>query len=306
MKQNRWFLRVLSFALLLSFIACKKDNHSATEKDDPEVSVHSDDELFFTSEIDGVFYDANLLLEAGSVSARHQDNIICDATIAVDQLSNPQTITITYDGAGCIGTRSREGVVVLSAPQGMQWKNAGAAVKVEFKDLKITRKSDKKSIAINGEQTYTNTSGGLLLKLATLESITHTVTSSGLSVTFNNGSKRNWQVAQQRVFTYDNGIVVAVSGTHAEGNNTQVAVWGTNRFGAAFTSAITDPLVIRQDCNFRLTGGAVKHTVGSATATAVFGLDASGNPVSCPSGNYYYKLVWTGPNGNSITAMVAY
>ncbi len=306
MKQGMRFLPLLSFTLLVSFAACKKDDHPGTEKDDPEISVHADDETFFTAETDALLYDANFLLEAGSVSARHQDNPICDATVAVDLLGNPQTITITYDGAGCLGNRSREGVIVLSAPQGMQWKNAGASVKITFKDFKIIRTSDKKSITINGEQTYTNTSGGLLLNLASPESVTHTITSSGLSVTFNNGSKRSWQVAQQRVFTYDNGIVIAVLGTHTENNNTQVALWGANRFGAAFTSAITDPLVIRQDCNFRITGGTIKHTVGTVTATAAFGLDASGNPVSCPSGNYYYKLVWTGPYGNSVTAMVAY
>lgn len=306
MKKKIGFLQLLSFALLLSFTACEKDDHSGTEKDNPEITVHSDDESFFTSEIDGVFNDVNPLLEESSASPRNQDNPICDATVAVDLLSNPQTITITYNGGTCLGNRTREGVVVLSAPQGTQWQNEGAAVKIEFQNFKITRSSDKKSITINGEQTYTNASGGLLLNLARLESVTHTVTSSGLSVTFNNGSKRIWQVAQQRAFTYDNGIVVAISGMHTENNDTHIAIWGINRFGTAFTSSITDPLVIRQDCDFRLTGGSVLHTVGSATATATFGLDASGNPVSCPSGNYYYKLVWTGPNGNSLTAILAY
>ncbi|HRN55726.1 MAG TPA: hypothetical protein PLL71_04710, partial [Agriterribacter sp.] len=127
-----------------------------------------------------------------------------------------------------------------------------------------------------------------------------------ISVAFNNGAKRSWQTAQERVFTYDNGVVLTVSGTHTENNDNQVAVWGTNRFGTSFTSAITDPLIIRQDCSFRLTGGEIQRKVGSATATATFGLDAAGNPVSCPAGNYYYKLVWEGPNGNSITAILAY
>ena len=306
MKQNMHFLQLFSLALLLSFTACKKDNHSVTEKDDPEISVHADDEAFFTSETDAVVSDANLVLDAGSVSPRHQDNIICDASIAVDLLNNPQTITISFNGGECLGSRTREGIIVLSAPTGTQWKNAGASFKIEYKDFKVTRKRDKKSITINGEQTFTNVSGGLLVQLSSLESITHTVSSTGLNVAFNNGGKRSWQVAQQRVFTYDNGIVVAVSGTHTKSNDNTIAVWGTNRFGSAFTSATTDPLVIRQDCNFRLTSGAIQHTVGSITATATFGLDAGGNPVSCPSGNYYYKLVWAGPNGNSVTAMVAY
>ena len=306
MKQNMHFLQLLSLALLLSFTACKKDNHSGTEKEDPEISVHADDEAFFTSETDAVFYDANQVLDAGSASPRHQDNIICDASIAVDLISNPQTITLTFTGGECLGSRTREGIIILSAPTGTQWKNAGASFTVEYKDFKVTRKRDKKNITINGAETFTNVSGGLLVQLSSLESITHTVSSTGLNVVFNNGAKRSWQIAQKRVFTYDNGAVVAVSGTHTENDDNQVAIWGTNRFGTSFTSSVTDPLVVRQDCSFRLTGGEIKHVVGSATATATFGLDADGKPVSCPSGNYYYKLAWEGPNGNSLTAILAY
>ena len=306
MKQNIRFLQLLSFALLISATACKKDNHSVEEKDDPEISVHADDEAFFTSETDAIFSDANQVLDNGAASPRHQDNIICDASIAVDFMSNPQTITIAFNGEDCLGGRTREGVIVFSAPMGTQWKNAGASFKIEYKDFKVTRKRDKKSITINGEQTFTNVSGGLLAQLSSLQTITHTVSSTGLNVAFNNGAKRSWQTAQKRVFTYDNGAVLSVSGTHTENDDNHIAIWGNNRFGTPFTSSITDPLVIRQDCDFRLTGGEIKHQLASATATATFGLDAGGDPTSCPSGNYYYKLVWTGPNGNSLTAIVAY
>lgn len=224
MKQHMHFLGLLSFALLISSVACKKDSHQDVEKNDSEIPAHADDETFFTAETDAVFYEANLLLEAGSVSPRHQENPICDATVAADLLSDPQTITVTYNGSDCLGNRTREGMIVLSAPRGMQWKNAGASVKIAFKDFKITRNGVKKSVTINGEQTYTNTSGGLLVKLATLESVTHTVSGSSLSVTFDNGSKRSWQVAQQRLFTYDNGIVLSVSGTHTENNDRHIAI----------------------------------------------------------------------------------
>ncbi len=306
MKQRMHFLWLLSFALLISSAACKKDSPSATEKDDPEIAVHADDEAFFTAETDALFANVNDVLDDGYASPRRQDNIICDASVAVNLLSNPQTITVTFNGGECLGSKTREGVIILSAPMGTSWQNKGASFSIEYKNFRVTRKRDKKSITINGEQTFTNVSGGLLTQLPSLKSITHTVSGSGLSVTFDNGSKRSWQVAQQRLFTYDNGIVLAVSGTHTDNNDSHIAIWGTNRFGAAFATSSIEPLIIRQDCNFRLTGGVVKHTVGSATATATFGLDASGNPVSCPAGNYYYKLAWTGPNGNTVTAVVAY
>jgi hypothetical protein len=128
-----------------------------------------------------------------------------------------------------------------------------------------------------------------------------------MSVTFDNGSQRTWMVAVQRVFTYNNGVVITSTGTHTDGSNINIAEWGTNRFGHAFSTSILEPLVVRQDCSFRLVSGKVKHTAPAVTATATFGLDASGNPTGCPgTGHYYYKLEWTGPGGNLHTVILPY
>jgi hypothetical protein len=108
------------------------------------------------------------------------------------------------------------------------------------------------------------------------------------------------------VYTYSNGVVLTITGDHTDGNNTGIAEWGTNRFGHAFTTSITQPLVIRQDCAFRLTSGQITHQ-GFGTSTATFGLDASGNATSCPvTGHYYYKLTWTGAGGNTHTLLFPY
>jgi hypothetical protein len=191
--------------------------------------------------------------------------------------------------------------------QGIRWRNPGAIVNVNIQNLRITRLSDNKSITINGTHTYTNVSGGLLINLATLGTITHTITSSNMSVTFDNNAQRTWQVAKQRVFTYNNGIVVTTTGTHTEGAISGVAEWGINRFGRTFTTAITQPLVVRQDCSFRLTSGMVSHSTSVYNATVTFGLDSNGNPTSCPgAGAYYMKIVWTGPGGNPHTIIWPY
>lgn len=294
--------------LVFTFWACKKDASSATEDDNkPDVQVHVEDENFFSTEIDAVLFDANTLLEAdASVSPRQQDNLICDANLSFDLLSDPVKLTATFDGSDCIANRKREGVIELSAPRGTDWKNAGANFTLEFKDFKVTRTRDGKSITINGRQTYTNTSGGLLLTLAGQQSVVHTIMSDGLSVTFGNGASVNWQVAQKRAFTYDNGIVASVTGTHSADNEENIVFWGTTRFNTPFTSSVTSPLVFRQDCNYRLTAGAFQHRIDSFTATATFGLDAQGNPVSCPAGNFYYKLVWNGADGNTHTVILPY
>lgn len=307
--------RILSFltavlCLSVAFTSCQKDANSSSDNT-TEVSTHSDDDSRFSSESDGAANDINAVLETTTGFTGRPGGIqtICDATVVVDTLSNPRTITITFNGTACLPGRTRTGVIVVSMAQGVRWRNAGAQINVTFQNFKITRTRDNKSITINGTQTHTNVSGGLLVNLASLGTITHTITSSNMSVTFDNGQQRTWQVARQRVFTYNNGVVITVTGMHSDGGVTGIAEWGTNRFGNTFTTAITSPLVVRQDCDFRLTSGSVKHTTSNnITATATFGLDVNGNPTSCPgaNGTYYFKIVWTGPAGNTRTVILPY
>lgn len=310
MKARLLSLTTLIVSLSFLFTACQKDKGDSETDYTTESNTHSDDQNRFSNEVDAVANDANVQLEATpGFTGRPGDvqSFICDATVAVDTVSNPRTITITYNGTNCLGNRTRTGVVVISMAQGTRWKNAGAILNVSYQNLKITRLSDNKSITINGTQTYTNVSGGLLINLPVLGTITHTITSSNMSVTFDNGSQRTWQVARRRVFTYSGGIVINVTGTHTEGGVTGVAEWGTNRFGSPFTTAISQPLVFRQDCSFRLTSGKVDHVTNHFNASATFGLDVSGNPTTCPgAGNYYMKLVWTGPLGNAHTTILPY
>jgi hypothetical protein len=307
MQINFRHLPVVALAIFTTLTACKKD---ASETDPAsELTAQSDDQSRVSTQIDGVANDANIALESSSAFSGKMQNPppgICDATVVFDTVSNPRTITITYNGSSCWGTFTRTGTVILSMPAGTHWKDAGATLTATYQSLKITRTIDNKSITINGSHSLTNQSGGLLINLPTLQSITHTINSTGMTITFDDNSQRLWQVARKRTFTYNNGVVVTETGNHTVGNNNQIAEWGVNRFGHAFTTSITQPLVVRQDCNFRLTSGEVKHE-GIATATASFGLDVNGNPTSCPgTGNYYFKLVWTGIGGNTHSAILPY
>lgn len=300
-------ISILSISIL--FTACKKEG-SDSQDYSAETAAHSDDQSRFSTEVDAVANDANLALEvtpAFSGRGGEIQALICDADITVDTLANPRTITITYNGTNCLGNRTRTGVIVLSMAQGVRWKNAGAALSVSYQNFKVTRVSDNKSITINGSQTYTNVSGGLLINLPVLGTITHTITSTNMSVTFDNGSQRTWQVARQRVFTYNNGVDITVTGTQTDGAVTGIAEWGTNRFGRSFITAITQPLVLKQNCSFRVGSGKVVHTTPMYNIAATFGLDANGNATSCPGTGYYYmKLEWTGPGGNTQTAVLPY
>jgi hypothetical protein len=306
MKHNTRIFHILLLATITAFAACQK-NGSETDNN-TEASKHADDQNVVSNQFNAIATDVNIALETSPAFSGKVEGAlgtICDASIAYDSISNPRTITLTYDGSlACHPAWKRTGTVVVSVPQGVQWKNAGAAITVAYQNVKITRILDNKTI--NGAKTFTNVSGGLLYQLAALQTIVHTVSSGGMSIKFDDNSQRSWQVARKHTFTYDGGIVLSITGNHTEGNTTGVAEWGSNRFGNTFTTAITQALVIRQDCSFRLTSGQVKHD-GVGTATATFGLNSGGAPTSCPGlGLYYMKLSWTGPGGNTYYAMLPY
>lgn len=314
--------RISLAALLLAaiIVSCSKndkDNNTDTTNYDSEAQAQSDDQNNFSTQLDAVANDAELLFESNaSYSGREAveqgrlDDVLpglCNASFVMDTSGNTRKITVTYNGATCLGNYSRTGVVVISMPAGVRWKNAGAVITLSYQNLVITRVADNKSITINGSHTITNVSGGLVVRLAVSGPITHTITSDGMSVKFGDGTERTWKVARQRVFSYNGGVVVTVTGTHTEGNETGIAEWGTNRFGRSFTSAITQPLVIREDCSFRLVSGQIKHTLPVFTATATFGLNSAGQPTTCPGlGSYYVKIEWSGPNNNVHSLILPY
>lgn len=309
MKARLLTLCAAIVSMTFLFSSCQKSNSDNTDYT-TESAAQADDQSQFSDEVDAAANDINTQIEstAGFYGRGDQvQSLICDATVVVDTVSNPRTITITFNGTNCLGNRTRTGVIVVSMAQGVRWRNPGAVINVSFQNFRITRLSDNKSITINGTQTHTNVSGGLLINLATLGTITHTITSSNMSITFDNGSQRTWQVARQRVFTYNNGIVISVTGLHTDGSVTGIAEWGTNRFGRSFTTAITQAIVRRQDCSFRVGSGKVVHTTPQYTATVTFGLDSTGNPTACPgAGHYYMKVEWTGHNGNTHTTILPY
>jgi hypothetical protein len=312
MKQTLSYLSVVAFlSASFFFTSCKKtDVKTDDTSTQAEMQTQSDDQERFTTETDAVADDANVALENSTISNVGETPQTpglpahCDFTVAIDTVANPRTITVSYNGNGCLGNRTRTGKVVLGFAPNFRWSEAGSSYIITYQNLKITRTSDGKSITINGSKTITNVSGGKLRNLATRGSaITHDITSAGLTITFDNGTQRQWQVSKRRTFTYDNGIVIAISGT----GNAGLAEWGINRFGKEFTNSIIESLVVKQSCDFRLVSGKTAHTVGAFSSSLTFGLDVAGLPVSiCPVGVFYYKAVWTGPNANSYTLIAPY
>lgn len=325
MKTRSLYLIGTVITLMSVLYACKKDNNNNSGQSSTDLQTQSDDQTQVSNETDAIADDVNTMLgiKAGVTgSSVHPgikegvttldakpvpQDLICDASVTMDTSTATYNITITYNGSNCAGNRTRTGVVVVSWAKGAQWKDVGAVVNVSIQNLKITRVRDSKSITLNGTHTYTNLNGGSLLDLALgkISSVTHTVTSDDMSITFDNGSKRTWHVARQRVYTVVNqNFVITTTGLHTDGGTSGIAEWGANRWGNPFVAQITEGLVIDQGCSWRLTKGEVKVIRPEVTTTITFGLDVNGNATTCPDGSYYFKLVWQA--GKTYTFILPY
>src|SRR4051812_30871773 len=132
MKKNILYLSVFTLSLAFFLPSCKKDS-AATTDPNTEVTTQADDQSRVSAETDAVSNDANASLEVSpSISGREMgfQGLICNVNIVADTTSNPKTIIITYNGANCSGSRVRTGVVFISIPAGVHWKDAGAVVTI--------------------------------------------------------------------------------------------------------------------------------------------------------------------------------
>ena len=318
--KTKHFLSLTCVALAAGLvIACNKSNsnngNSGTSANTTtaQMQTQADDESQVTTEMENAENDVNNSLNAsaafngvGTTSVQNGvetaggsaglviDYSICDGTVTTDTANGMRQLIITYNGTNCWGNRIRSGTITISIPIGTHWRDKGAVVTVDIANLKITRVRDHKTITLNGTYTFTNVTGGLLRDLATLGTITHTVSASDVTIMFADSATRTWSVSKQRVFTYNDGVVITTTGTHSDGTNSDIAVWGTNRYGNDFETRIVQPKVIAQSCDWRLTSGETLTVRPAVTLDITYGLDSSGNPTSCPgSGWYYYKAVWT-------------
>jgi hypothetical protein len=335
MKTKLFSTLAVAVTAVSLIVACNKSNSNgggsgptSSGTSVAQVQTQADDETQVSNEMDAATDDVNNTLNSqsavsGSSSTYNYgtgttitdgggggsvfiDYGICDATVTIDTVGSNRVITITYNGSNCRGNRIRTGVIQISVPLGVRWRDAGAVVTVSIENLKITRVRDGKSITLNGTYVYTNVSGGLLKDLATLGTITHTIAADSVTIEFADSATRTWSVAKQRVFTYNDGVVITTTGTHSDGTYNDISIWGTNRFGNPFTTLISEPKVIAQSCDYRLTGGQNTLIRKEFTATITYGLDVNGNPTSCPgTGTYYYKIVWT-INGKTYTYIAPY
>ena len=279
---------VLFVALLtLGLGSCKKED--MVDRSD-EYKAQTDDQLFISAEIDIVTMDANTAVESSEnfFSRTNNANNICDGNFSVESTSSVKYITINYNGISCSGQTRREGQVVISMPTSTKWSDAGAALNISYKGLKVTRIRDNKSVTLDGDVHLTNVSGGRLSEIF-MKQLVHTIHSSSMKITFADGVKRMWQLAVRRTYSFDNGLVITSIGDKNAGNKIGISASGTTKAGRQFVTTIVEPMIIRQDCYFRIVSAKLYQEQGE-NLTIKFGLNENGDAVTCPAGSYYLQV----------------
>lgn len=283
-------------------VACKKNSSSSfnnTAAFTANVQTQTSDQVRISNTIDAVFNDVDSVL-ANPVN-------LCAANVSVDSVAD--TITIAYNGTSC-GLLSYSGTVRIGYTPGNSWNNALDTVGIRFYNVIINTPPDTNHILFTGYCYYTNVSGGSLSGLNNgSPPVIHSITGVNLSVVYNYTWQSYWQIARQRSYTNNSGmVIVTTSGMDSVGGFAAVSEWGGSRFGNSVIVSVDSPLVINQGCGWRLTGGQIQLHNPAGTTSMIYGLDSTGAATGCPLAGtpYFYKLAWSGTGQNPYTAILPY
>ena len=132
-----------------------------------------------------------------------------------------------------------------------------------------------------------------------------------MNVLFNNGATALWNIARVTEWTYTPSgqnsprINFTANGDTTLNGFSNVDAWGINRFGSAFTTYYTVPLVSNTYCGlWRPNAGNLTHQVNNSTFQIELGVDQSGSPTPYVCA-YGFKVTWT-VNGNTFIRIFTY
>ncbi|NTW23765.1 MAG: hypothetical protein HGA37_03620 [Lentimicrobium sp.] len=281
----------------LTLTSCKKDKLEEGTNDSATITQLATDEVNVEDVTNDALQEVEGVLSYNSGNLKSTEGIPCNATIDSTSVVNDTiTIFITYDGLSCNGRRLRVGQVEIKKQVGSHWGMPGASVNVRYINFAVTKVATGKTIVLNSSTTYTNVTGGFIYMLGQfgLTSLVHRV-SGNLSVTFDNGTTRNWNIARQRTYTGTRGaLVLTVDGFGASGEYSNLVVWGTNRNNEEFYTQITQSVVYKEACDGDPVSGIKIHRIPavSKSATITFGYNSNNEPITgdeCPT---HYRVDW--------------
>jgi hypothetical protein len=308
MKSNKlvYALALIVLSGSLVFTGCKKKK--AFKNEDGQASA---DSRSAQGESDGAISDANTVIsdqpmlhgKGGSPNTiQGVLGNICGMSVDTNGMCTG-TVKLNYNGTTC-NNRTRTGSIrltILSYTTGVRWKDAGAVLKVDYINYKVTRASDGKSVELNGTQNVTNNSGGTWFDLIFLgqANLSHQVTGTNLNVTFDGSKTATYNINRKFTYTWSGTVLTCVGegiGSHNSLNSLEN--YGTTRDGDDFTSQVTTPVVWNTTCGaWAPIQGAVDIKVDGKDfdLKCTFGVDANGNPVTVAPNScaYGFKVEWS-------------
>jgi len=296
---------ILVAALSLAVTGCKKDKGPEPDNNgSTSVQQISQDDNHLQNIDDDINLDVEIMMTGGGLM-KSTTWLPCNATIDSTNVVN-DTITyyITYHGKNCSETLYRTGQVEVKRHVATFWYMPGATVMVKIINLEVTRISTGKTILINGVKTHVNVTGGLLIQLGFgIDHIIHR-TRGFMTVLFDDGSNRTWNIARRCLYTGTLvEFVITVDGFESVGGYTNLVTWGVARNGDQFYITTPQPVVYRQLCLFHPCEGIQVIDIPSDNkgATLTFGYDNNNLPVTPPACPTKYKVDWYhGANSGTI------
>lgn len=326
MKTENFLMKSIIAVALTAFLVtgCKKKEDEVTPDTTPSTEettkqqTNANDQANVDQQTNESMDDANKVLSDNS----NTRDLPCNVTIDSSALMTQGLIKLTYSGPSCDGTKTRTGEISLQLPydksinKPVRWSTKGAYVQLTYKNFKVTRVADGKSLTFNGQVTATNiTGGGVWDVLILKQTVTHDFR-GGLTITFDDNTTREWAVARTRSYKPSLTILVVEDSGDTVINGKKISYWGKNRaneeFSISIDQAIATEVITATVCRLYkphqgiLTINTTASTAAVKTATITYGVDATGTQIlgnACPFG---YRLNWTDPNGGAQQLIVKY
>lgn len=286
------FLAVMS----ISVAGCKKDNLSNGNSDSSTLVQLSTDENNMEVITDDALKDVENVLAYQGGGLKSTEFLPCHATIDSAAVVNDSiTLFITYNGLNCAGTRNIVGKIEVKKKVGTHWGQEGATILMKYVDFTVTKVATGKTTIFNGNKTFENVSGGFIWQLGTTRTSVVDRVSGNMTITFDDGATRQWNIARQRTFTGTPGsLLMTNDGFGTSGQYSNLVTWGTNRNGEEFYTQISQSVVHKQLCDWNPVSGIKIHQIPaqSKSATITFGFDDNNEPVTgdvCPT---RYRIDW--------------
>jgi hypothetical protein len=252
----------IAASLLLSsiyLVSCKKDTTKDADTESAENNALAESQYNdVTTLVDQAALSGDVTVGvAGGNSANGTDGSLggpC-ATISIDTVTSPHSITINFGTANCLckDGRNRRGKIIASYTG--KYRNTGTVISISFDGYYVNDNQ------IKGTKTVTNMGPN------NAGNIVYSIEVTGQIIKANNGGTITWTSTRQREWiggasTLDlSDDAYSITGTAS----------GTNAKGNAYTISITKPLVRKMNCRWFESGTLDVTPEGKPVRTLDYG-----------------------------------